>query len=359
MEGGLNGDASASSLRFARQMLAMAQSLGLSVAEVVETTGLDAADVEGFVLPALDTAQLGRLGSRLAGLLARHANMAEGRAPLRPGDWRVFLYCLLAGRTLRDALLHAGDAFQALDGRCGQIELRENGAIAEVRIDSLRSGPSLVGCAVDLNGVASIHGLLGWLIGRPLPLRSIQIAYDDALYRRLDLGNLPYPVITGAAWTGFSFAAAWLDLPVLRALDELAGRGPQSFLFDVDGTSAGLPLPERVRRFAIRALRSRGRLPSFADVGAHLGISEPTLRRHLAGQGASYRNIKASCRRELGLELLGQPQLSIEDIAARLDFCDADAFRGAFREWFGKPPAAYRRELAVSASASQYPDPAD
>lgn len=349
MEDGYSREMGPNSLKFARTMVDMALMMGIPVSDILDGLGLGLAprQFDGRAVEALDAEHLGRLGSRLAVLLARYSSMAEGRAPIRPPDWQVVLYCLLSGRTLRDAILHASDAFQAMDGRCGRIALHENGGIAEVRIDSLRLAPTLVGCAVDLNGVASIHGLLGWLLGRSLPLRSIQLAYEGDLYARLGLGDLPYPLVIAAPWTGFSFAAAWLDHPVIRSMLELGDRRSRSFLFEIDADALGLPLPERVRRFAIQTLRTTSRLPSFAEVAIYLGSSEPTLRRHLAGHGISYRLIKASCRRELGLELLRQP-LSVEDIAARLDFCDADAFRGAFRAWFGKPPAVYRRELKAA-----------
>ena len=64
----------------------------------------------------------------------------------------------------------------------------------------------------------------------------------------------------------------------------------------------------------------------------------------LTDEGASYREIKDSCRRELGLDLLRRSSLPIEEIAVRLDFCDSDAFRRAFHDWLGMPPTRYRRE---------------
>lgn len=343
----------AGSARFAREMLDLALAMGVTAPEILNGTGLPITmgALCGTAIDSLDANAVKRLGSRLAFLLARYSSLAEGRVPLRHPDWQVILYCLLAGRTLRDAILHASEAFEAIDGRCGRMALVEKGAVAEVRIDSLRPAPTLVGCVVDLHGVASIHGLLEWLIGASLPLRSIHLAYSGALCAPLDTDFLPFPLIVDAPWTGFRIAATWLDYPVVRSLGELGDRPPRSFLFGIDAQAADLPMPDRVRRFAIGALRSHARLPSFAEIATHLGVSEPTLRRHLAQRGASYRLIKASCRRELGLELLRQSRLSIEDVSARLDFCDADAFREAFRNWFGQSPGAYRRamkEMAVS-----------
>ncbi len=342
------------SLRLATRMTSLALAAGIEPDEILDGLGLPLGtmDLCDGKIGRLNAEDLRSLGSRLASILARHASLAEGRMPIRPPDWRVLLYSLLSGRTLRDAILHGGDACEAIDGRCGRMTLRENGAIGEVRLDSLRPGSTLTGCAVDLNGVASIHGLCSWLLGQSLPLRSIHLAYDEDMFDRLDLGGLPYPVVLSAAWTGFSFPATWLDHPVVRSASELPTRQTQSFLFDVGSEIGVLPLAEQVRRLTIQALRLHHRLPSFAEVSARLGRSVPTLRRHLAMGGSSYRSIKASCRRELGLELLRQGHLSIEDIAARLDFCDSDAFRIAFRGWFGKSPNMYRLEAHRAEAAT-------
>jgi AraC-like DNA-binding protein len=110
-----------------------------------------------------------------------------------------------------------------------------------------------------------------------------------------------------------------------------------------------MPAEMRVRSIAMAALRNAGRLPAFGEIVTSLGGSEATLRRQLAREGTSYRQVRESCRRELALHLLRRTGMSIEEIAGRLDYCDSDAFRQAFRTWTGDSPTAYRQGSAANA----------
>ena len=105
------------------------------------------------------------------------------------------------------------------------------------------------------------------------------------------------------------------------------------------------------------ALKSDRRLPAFGEIVTTLGGSEATLRRQLAREGTSYRQVRESCRRELALHLLRRTDMSIEDIAGRLDYCDSDAFRQAFRSWTGHSPTSHRQ--GSGACASQRDSPSD
>jgi AraC-like DNA-binding protein len=47
----------------------------------------------------------------------------------------------------------------------------------------------------------------------------------------------------------------------------------------------------------------------------------------------------------MAIDMLTNSRLSIEDIAGRLDLCDSDALRRAFRAWTGMAPTEFRRTL--------------
>ena len=133
---------------------------------------------------------------------------------------------------------------------------------------------------------------------------------------------------------------------MVRTLNELGKRPYDSFLFNTLVLREGdETISLQVRRIALRSLRDQHVLPSFEDVVETLGGSPATLRRRLARTGTSYRDIRDSCRREVALDLLSHSRASIEEIATRLDFCDSDAFRRTFRDWFGEPPSTYRQRL--------------
>jgi AraC-like DNA-binding protein len=288
-------------------------------------------------------------GMAINRLAARESRLA-GRTPLQVNDWRVIRHVLSSGRTLRDAIGRCVECFEAIDWRCGRMALQQRGDLAIVRQDARRpeaiAGPT--SCLIDIYGIAHMHTLFSALIARRIPLTGLWLGHGEDSFRALDLPPLPYRVHLTEGWTGFAFPAAYLDHPVLRGLDEPGAQSATgNFLFptlrgDAE-EEAGEELSLKVRGIALRALRDGDRLPSFDEVAARFSGSAATLRRRLARAGTSYRQIRDSCRREVALNLLRYSDASIETISERLDFCDSDAFRRAFRGWFGVAPSAYRQ----------------
>jgi AraC-like DNA-binding protein len=295
-------------------------------------------------VPAATLSRISRLAMKRLAALDRQL---IGREPLRPADWRVILYGLTGAKTLREALERGVDCFDVLDGRCGKMILRVRGDLGEIRLDSLRPTPTPAACLIDLFGVAEIHGLLSALIAGPLPLSRISLDHPRSVFANLGLPALAIPLDLDAGQTGFAFPAVYLDHPVVGSLPALLSQSPGNFLFgegpNMQDSTDAEPIARQIRRIAMAALRGSRRLPSFDEIVAEMGVSAATLRRRLAFDATNYREIKDSCRRELALDLLRRSDLPIEDIASRLDYCDSDAFRRAFRDWLGMAPSEYRR----------------
>lgn len=300
----------------------------------------------GSSLRTLPVADLARMTSQAINELARRDAVMIGRRGLGPCDWRVIMYSLTSARTLREAIMRCCDCFEAIDWRCGKMALRTYGDRAELQLEAMRTGGSTsAGCLIDLFGVMEIHGLFGWLIDHAIPARNAWLNHAPEIFEVLNLPSLPFPVRLNGGWSGFDFSASLLDYPVMRNWEDQHRRPLSNLLFvsnpqEAERTPTGI----RVRGIAMAALSNDRRLPSFGEIVSALGGSEATLRRQLAREGTSYRQVRESCRRELALHLLRRTEISIEDIAARLDYCDSDAFRQAFRAWTGHSPTAYRHE---------------
>lgn len=280
--------------------------------------------------------------------LAHHASALESLPKMRLSDWRVILYGLDGGRSLRDAILRICDCFEALDGRWGYLELEERGGLAYLRLSSLRKQRDRLNCLVDFCGIAQLHSQMSWLIGSQVPVREVALNYPVAIYRSLQLPHIPFPVSHECGWTGVVFPGLHLDRPVVHgAGDRDRDGGPAGLMF-LGGQDlfADLPLAYRVRAIALQKLRDEHHMPSFEKFVRYFGTSSATMRRRLAREGTSYREIRDSCRRELALDLLRRTSHSIEEIAVRLDFCDSDAFRAAFANWVDETPTGYRRRMA-------------
>jgi AraC-like DNA-binding protein len=293
----------------------------------------------------LEPDDLQRLYGGAVSRLSAHGQVAEGRPALKPSDWRVVLYGLDGGRTLREAIQRASDCFEAIDGRCGLMTLRVRGEAAELHFDTMRQRRTAINCLLDLSGIPQMHSQLSWLIGKPIPVLEFALAYPADVYQSLDLPPLPFALSLDGGWSGFVFPSAYLDYPLIRGAEERrSGDRPASLLFLGGGEEhSEAALAHRVRAMALRVLRTECRLPAFEEMVEQFGHSAASLRRKLVRDGHSYREIRDSCRRELGLNLLRDTSLSVEEIATRLGFCDSDAFRGAFRKWTDETPSGYRR----------------
>ena len=108
----------------------------------------------------------------------------------------------------------------------------------------------------------------------------------------------------------------------------------------VERLCAAPPTEERLRTYLLSVAPAR--LPDVASAARELGMSERSLRRHLAAEGTSYRAVVRSAIEASARRLLRDPSRSVKEVAAALGFADAGAFVRAFRRWTGTTPGAFR-----------------
>lgn len=332
--------------RVTERVLAVYGQIFGSLDALLHEAGIErrAAKTAKEILASLPLSSLARLTGIAMRQLAAQGNIAAGRPPLRFTHWNMILYSLSGARTLREGVARCIECFEAIDWRCGKMSLSVHGERAELELDAMRPGKDCTAdCLVDLFGLTEIHWLLSWLIGRTIKADFVMLNHDEQIYRALELPSLPFILRFDGGWTGFAFDAAFLDYPVVRSAEELAERPRQSLLFAGESKQPQKSVAEWVREISIRSLRDTHMLPGFDAIVAATAQSEATLRRRLAKDGTSFRQIRESCRREMAFDLLRRTTLPIEEISSRLDYCDADAFRQAFRKWEESTPSEFRR----------------
>lgn len=193
------------------------------------------------------------------------------------------------------------------------------------------------------------YGVMSWLVARRIPLSCVLYPGIETPYGTEAERLFQAPVRHHETAMGFCFEARWLDLPVVQnsqSLREFLQQAPASLLVKYrDQTS----LPERIRRLLRRHLS--GELPSLEVVSQSLAMTPQTLRRRLRDEGQGYQTIKDDLRRDAAIEYLGQPELTLIDIANRLGFSEASTFHRAFKGWTGVSPGVYR-QTHLSAGSS-------
>ncbi|QLY31476.1 AraC family transcriptional regulator [Nocardia huaxiensis] len=104
----------------------------------------------------------------------------------------------------------------------------------------------------------------------------------------------------------------------------------------------------RKRRLGIsgqvrQLLIGRGGIADQARIAADLDISVRTLRRRLADEGTTFRELTTETIGLLAEELL-ITGMTVEQAAIRLGYASVSAFTSAFRAWKGQSPGQFARE---------------
>lgn len=97
----------------------------------------------------------------------------------------------------------------------------------------------------------------------------------------------------------------------------------------------------------VRAIEFNGHDGLFgaADAASRARLSLRSAQRIMAAHGTSLRQAVEEFRARKALQYLGDGRLDTEEIAARLGYADARAFRRAFARWTGTTPSEARRRL--------------
>jgi AraC-like DNA-binding protein len=89
---------------------------------------------------------------------------------------------------------------------------------------------------------------------------------------------------------------------------------------------------------------SPGQSPGIDAVAHRLHLSIRTLRRRLADQRTSFREIDREIRHTLALEYLQETNLPIKQVADLVGFENPANFTRAFQRWAGHSPRRSRQK---------------
>ncbi len=190
---------------------------------------------------------------------------------------------------------------------------------------------------------ASFMGIATELAGPEFrPLR-VDFSYPEPAYRDVYERVFDCEIRFGQLENAFIYDPVWYAKP-LDTADPFSHRQLLDFLaYNASRSREAAEIIASVER----VLRQRLDAPvSVAMLARELGMSERTLRRRLADSGVSFQSLLDGQRKNRALELLSNPQTTVEQIAYAVGFTDAHNFRRAFRRWTGKTPGAVRSEIS-------------
>ncbi len=192
---------------------------------------------------------------------------------------------------------------------------------------------------------AAISALVSFLrrqIDDPPPPSHISFLHDEpAGGRALHEAFFGCPVAFGDSHTRVRFQVAYLVIPMphrdpgLRALLDQQARA----------LLAALPQPSdfdrAVQQRLVRLLPDGD--VSLDKVARGLHQSTRTLQRRLAERGMTWQQLLDRTREQLARQYLGDPALSLAEIALLLGYSEQSAFTRSFRRWTGQTPLVWRR----------------
>jgi len=301
----------------------------------------------------LPDAQFVQLYRECITLLANRANRESNLPPMSKDEVDMLCYCVIGCENLEEVILRAARFCAMLGGRAGRLILDRDHENAIFRMQTVRPPDSVGGLLADLTGLSFYHRLFRWLIGETIPIPGFGVVYENRGNDALLLRLFHHPIVYAQVDNHFGLPLHYLGKPVVRSYQRLIEL-LAVFPFDVmQGADVQHCFSEAVEQLILARLAHGEPIPTTIQFTHVFNISSATFRRRLAEEGVTLGDIKERCRRQLAIELLGpDSRLKIGDVALRLGFSDARAFRRAFRGWTGMPPETYRAHSDGQASAT-------
>lgn len=281
---------------------------------------------------------------RICGGLMKDEFAGLMNSPLPIGYLRMGLLSTLHQSSLGKALTRFFE-FNELIIKGLKFSLTEKEDQAEITFD-LTSGVSFVNdIALDYL-IMCTYRMANWLCNESIVINEIELNHAPPScqeeYRSIFSGaNVKF----NSTRNRLTFDKHYLDLPIVRNEDAVSAYNQNAPL--------GLFLPKDVRGSTRQTVRKiikqrfakQDYITDLQEVAQIMKLGEQTIRRRLAREGTSFNCIKTQVKQDIAMISLGNPHLSIEEIALRTGYSKPAAFIRAFKTWTGFSPAKFRKRI--------------
>lgn len=253
----------------------------------------------------------------------------------------IWGFAILTSPTLRSAIETAIE-YVELSFVIADMTLREASGRAKLEFDMRGLPPSTHRFILERHSCVGMTFIREMIQEPHVRGFSIETIDEEPAYARALSMLLEVEVVGGASENALTFPVELLDRPLPKA-------DPNSLRYCLDQCQilmdnmsvAGPSWSQKVRDVVIDNIGSDQRIE---DIAEKLSVTERTLRRRLADEGTSFRELYTDLRLTLAGELLSTTGLNVETVAWRVGYAEPASFVRAFSKKFGKTPGEIRKE---------------
>jgi AraC-like DNA-binding protein len=325
-----------------RVLCEVANERGVSTSEVLAGTAIDPADLDkpdAMVSSADEIIAVRQLLARLPGHSGIGVDVGSRSTLTHLG---LFGFAVMSCGTLRE-LFSIAMRYFALTTMHIRLTLFETAEDCVIELDAGHLPADVRGFFIERD----IAGIITTTTAFALPVAekyaeqvSTELAVDEELLRPL-LELVPvHDVRFGRAHNRLHFPRAMFDEPLPQA---------DRHTLEMCMAQCDVLMQSSQGRRGITALvrsklfRDSGLFPTLSDVADELDIHPRTLRRRLAEEGTSFRDLLNEARSTVAVDLLRNVGLTVEEVSTRLGYTEVSTFSHAFKRWNGVAPSAYSR----------------
>lgn len=331
-------------------IVGFAASIGVPPPDLLGTAGLDPAllaDPDAY-LPHAQEMRIWDEAVRLSGDQDFGVHLAEWVARAPEDHFDVLTFAVRSCRTLGEHYWLAG-RYMRLIHEGVYLSVEEEGEIARLVHGHC---PEQLGPRHPVEGMLAISLLVGRRnLGEDFAPEAVHFTHPRPERVSTQERVFGAPVHYGCARNELVLSRALLERPQRHAELRLLAILDRQLSGQLSGLPRSSDFRDRVQRCMMDELPERE--PVVAAVAERLHMSARSLQRRLQGEGTSFAEVLSELRRDLALRYLGDPRISIGEVAFLLGFLDVTAFHRAFKRWTGSTPAEHRRPSARAASADR------
>ncbi len=324
----------------------VAQEHGADRNEILRGTGIDPAvfaEPEGEVTAAQELAVVRNLVTRFDD---RPGLGIEAGLRTRLTMHGVYSLALMSSPRLLEAL-GVVTRYSALTTSFGRMWPQVEGDEYSVFVDDTDVPSDLRAFLLERDMAAA---LTNWLLvmGAKPPLVRLEFAGGLSSRMAAIFESVDVPLIDRADPHQLVLNLAELDAPMPLASPLTAAQFDKECAELLERRGLHKGVAGSVREVLMRQMNGR---VSQEEVAALLNLSLRTMRRRLAEEGTSYRQLSSETYGSLAEDLLSTG-LTVEDVAYRMGYSGAPAFSNAFKQWRGISPGRFAREAATQSHRS-------